>query len=83
MIKIRLHGTPDEIIKAQKWLKLKNQELEVHIEILSTSNGYPDRNSKYCRQLDIIINEEATYNLTIVDITEAIRQSIKENEDYD
>lgn len=82
MIKIRLHGTPEEIIKTQKWLK--NQELEGNIEILSTSNGYPDRNSKYCRQyLDIIINEEATYNLTIVDITEAIRQSIKENEDYD
>ena len=82
MIKIRLHGTPDEIIKTQKWLK--NQELEGNIDILSTSNGYPDRNSKYCRQyLDIIIKEEATYNLTIVDITEAIRQSIKENEDYD
>ena len=43
MIKIRLHGTPDEIERTIKYL-------EWIMELLSVSAPYKDRgNSKYCR----------------------------------
>ena len=53
MVKIRLHGTQEEVLKAEEYLK-NNKD----VEVLSTSDCYSDRNSKYIRKyLDIKLNK--------------------------
>lgn len=58
MVKIRLHGTQEEVLKAEEYLKNNKA-----VEVLSTSDCYNDRNNKYIRKyLDIKLNDEQLNN---------------------
>ena len=75
MVKIRLHGTQEEVLKAEEYLK-NNKD----VEVLSTSDCYNDRNSKYIRKyLDIKLNDELNNHIDICTINSLLADCIIDN----